>query len=95
MPPPEIQTPAPQELLAGNDRRHMVEALRPLLTAPELKGLQQAVLQVHAAPPLLNYVLDLMAATRSGSMSALNRNDSAFSESATLTPCCSTGKGTW
>ncbi len=57
---------AEQELLAGSDRRHMVEALRPLLTAAELKALQQAVLQVHAAPPLLNYVLDLMAATRSG-----------------------------
>lgn len=57
---------AEQELLAGNDRRQMVDALRPLLTAPELKSLQQQVLQVHAAQPLLDYVLDLMAATRSG-----------------------------
>src|SRR5262249_42820808 len=44
---------AEQELLSGNDRRHMVEALKPLLTATELKALQQQVLQVHAAPPLL------------------------------------------
>ena len=53
-------------LLAGADRRPMVEALRPLLTPAELRALQLQVLQVHAADPLLNYVLDLMAATRSG-----------------------------
>jgi MoxR-like ATPase len=57
---------AEQELLVGRDRRPMVEALQPLLTAAELKALQQQVLQVHAAEPLVHYVLDLMAATRSG-----------------------------
>ncbi|MBC7683237.1 MAG: AAA family ATPase, partial [Ferruginibacter sp.] len=32
----------------------------------ELQQLQQQVLQVHAADPLLDYVQDLVAATRSG-----------------------------
>lgn len=57
---------AERELLNGNDRRDMVEALPAVLSPPELHQLQQKVLQVHAAEPLLNYVQDLIAATRSG-----------------------------
>ncbi|GAB2734445.1 AAA family ATPase [Melaminivora jejuensis] len=53
-------------LLAGHDRRDMVDSLQPLLSVPELAALQQQVLAVHAAEPLLNYVQDLIAATRSG-----------------------------
>jgi len=53
-------------LLAGHDRRDMVEALPSLLSAQELGTLQQAVLAVHAADPLLDYVQDLVSATRSG-----------------------------
>ncbi|NMM82748.1 AAA family ATPase [Acidovorax sp. SRB_14] len=53
-------------LLAGSDRRDMVSAMLPLLSAPELADLQRQVLAVHAAEPLLNYVQDLVAATRSG-----------------------------
>ncbi|GAB1387497.1 AAA family ATPase [Melaminivora sp.] len=53
-------------LLAGHDRRDLVAQLPPLLTAAELAALQQQVLAVHAAEPLLNYVQDLIAATRSG-----------------------------
>jgi MoxR-like ATPase len=37
-----------------------------MLTAGELTAIQQRVQQVHAAEPLLNYVQDLIAATRSG-----------------------------
>ncbi|NDP39839.1 MAG: AAA family ATPase, partial [Rhodoferax sp.] len=37
-----------------------------LLSATELQTLQQQVLAVHAAAPLLDYVQDLVAATRSG-----------------------------
>ncbi|NTV87600.1 MAG: MoxR family ATPase, partial [Burkholderiaceae bacterium] len=55
-----------RQLLAGADRRDMVEHLPPLLTAGELAKLQQAVMQVHIAAPLLDYVQDLIAATRSG-----------------------------
>lgn len=57
---------AERELLAGNDRRDMVEALPATLEPHELKELQQQVLAVHAAPALLDYVQDLVAATRSG-----------------------------
>jgi MoxR-like ATPase len=57
---------AERELLTGADRRETVLALPSLLTASELAELQGAVLAVHAAEPLLDYVQDLVAATRSG-----------------------------
>ena len=57
---------AERELLSGKDRRGMVENLPSLLGAGELQQLQALVLQVHAADPLLDYVQDLVAATRSG-----------------------------
>jgi MoxR-like ATPase len=57
---------AERELLAGKDRRGMVVNLPSLLGAGELQQLQALVLQVHAAEPLLDYVQDLVAATRSG-----------------------------
>jgi MoxR-like ATPase len=53
-------------LLAGEDRRDLVDALPALLNGEQLQALQQQVLQVHAAPPLIEYVQDLIAATRSG-----------------------------
>ena len=55
-----------RELLAGHDRRDMVDALPSLLSFDEMKALQHKVLTVHAADPLLNYVQDLVAASRSG-----------------------------
>ncbi len=57
---------AERELLSGHDRRQMVETLPSLLTAAELRQLQQQVLAIHAAPPLMDYLQDLIAATRSG-----------------------------
>jgi MoxR-like ATPase len=57
---------AERDLLAGQDRRELVNALPSLLTPPELLHLQSLVLSVHAAPPLLDYLQDLIAATRSG-----------------------------
>ena len=57
---------AERELLSGHDRRDMVDALPALLDANQLQTLQQRVLEVHAAAPLLDYLQDLMAATRSG-----------------------------
>lgn len=53
-------------LLAGADRRAMVDELPSLLADGELAQLQATVLAVHAAGPLLDYVQDLIAATRSG-----------------------------
>ncbi|WP_029523989.1 AAA family ATPase [Polaromonas glacialis] len=57
---------AERELLRGADRREMLDALPAMLAPRELLELQQLVQQVHAAEPLLNYLQDLIAATRSG-----------------------------
>jgi MoxR-like ATPase len=57
---------AERALFAGADRREMVEHLTNTLSPIELQALQEQVLQVHAAEPLLDYVQDLIAATRSG-----------------------------
>ncbi|MBC7720149.1 MAG: MoxR family ATPase [Chitinophagaceae bacterium] len=57
---------AERELLRGGDRRDMVDKLQAVITPHDLLDLQRQVSQVHAAEPLLNYLQDLMAATRSG-----------------------------
>ncbi|MEP6964152.1 MAG: MoxR family ATPase, partial [Polaromonas sp.] len=57
---------AERELLKGADRRDMVDSLPAMLAPHELLALQQQISQVHAAEPLLNYLQDLIAATRSG-----------------------------
>jgi len=57
---------AERELLRGEDRRAMVESLQGTLTPLALDALQRKVLAVHAADPLLDYVQDIVAATRSG-----------------------------
>jgi len=57
---------AERALLLGTDRRELVDALPSLLTPAELLELQHQVQAVHAAAPLLDYLQDLMAATRSG-----------------------------
>ena len=57
---------AERELLRGADRREMVEQLPALLLPHDLLELQRMVSQVHASEPLLNYLQDLVAATRSG-----------------------------
>ena len=57
---------AERELLMGGDRRHAAMQLQPVMTPAQLQTAQQAVLQVRAAPPLLDYLQALIAATRSG-----------------------------
>ena len=57
---------AERTLLTGADTRSKVDALPSLLTAAELQALQTQVQQVHASDALLNYIQDIMAATRSG-----------------------------
>ena len=53
-------------LLAGADRRAVIDGLEPVMTPIELQAAQQAVLQVHAGDALLDYLQALIAATRSG-----------------------------
>ncbi len=57
---------AERELLSGQDRRGLADALQPVMQPGELQQLQALVHAVHAAGPLLDYVQDLIAATRSG-----------------------------
>src|SRR5580692_6386945 len=56
---------AERELLAGTDRRELVNALPSVLSVEDLRSLQQAVLAVHVSPALLDYVQALVAHTRS------------------------------
>ena len=53
-------------LLAGADRRAVIETLQPVMTPLQLQAAQQAVLAVHAGDALLDYLQALIAATRSG-----------------------------
>ena len=57
---------AERELLKGGDRRDMVDKLVAVLAPHDLLELQRQVSHIHVAEPLLNYLQDLMAATRSG-----------------------------
>jgi MoxR-like ATPase len=57
---------AERELLTGQDRHDMVNTLPSLLSSAELHILQQQVLDIHASAPLLDYIQDLIAATRNG-----------------------------
>lgn len=53
-------------LLAGQDRREAIHALRPVMTPAELIAAQKAVQAVHASDALLDYLQALIGATRSG-----------------------------
>jgi MoxR-like ATPase len=53
-------------LLAGTDRREAIQALRAVMTPPQLVEAQKAVHKVHASDALLDYLQALIAATRSG-----------------------------
>lgn len=53
-------------LLAGQDRREAIHALRAVMTPDELMAAQKVVQQVHASDALLDYLQALIAATRSG-----------------------------
>ena len=57
---------AERELLRGADRRELIEQLPAVLSPADLARLQAEVLSVHAAEPVLEYLQDLVAATRSG-----------------------------
>ncbi|MFD2111137.1 AAA family ATPase [Thiorhodococcus fuscus] len=51
-------------LLAGEDRRAMVARQTPVLDNAQLIALQDAVFQVHAAPPVIDYVHAILQFTR-------------------------------
>jgi MoxR-like ATPase len=53
-------------MLTGQDSREALNQLPVVLNAMQLQAAQRAVQVVHIAEPLLDYVQDLIAATRSG-----------------------------
>ncbi|MCA1964282.1 MAG: AAA family ATPase [Prosthecobacter sp.] len=55
---------AERQMLQGQDRREMLRALSPVLPWHELAQMQQMARLVHVSEPLLDYVQDLIAATR-------------------------------
>ncbi|MBI3545487.1 MAG: MoxR family ATPase, partial [Gammaproteobacteria bacterium] len=55
---------AERALLKGRDRRELLEALTPVITPDKLTSLQQLAARVHVAEPLLDYVQNLLTATR-------------------------------
>ncbi|MBI3778565.1 MAG: AAA family ATPase [Gammaproteobacteria bacterium] len=55
---------AERALLKGRDRRELVASLQPVISADKLAGLQRHVAHVHVADPLLDYVQNLLDATR-------------------------------
>ena len=57
---------AERELLSGRDRRSLVDALQTVMQPGDLRQLQDMVQAIHKSDPLLDYVQDLIAATRSG-----------------------------
>ncbi|HEX5786095.1 MAG TPA: MoxR family ATPase [Burkholderiaceae bacterium] len=57
---------AERQLLLGGDRRPLLERLPALLLPGELQALQTAVQQVAVASPTLDYLQDLVDASRNG-----------------------------
>ena len=55
---------AERALLKGRDRRELLELLAPVISADKLVTLQQLAALVHVADPLLDYVQNLLEATR-------------------------------
>ncbi|NIC43180.1 MoxR family ATPase [Aquabacterium sp. A08] len=57
---------AERELLRGQDRRALLDGLPAVLQPGQLQALQQVVQAVAASEPVLNYLQDLLDATRDG-----------------------------
>lgn len=55
---------AERTMLMGEDRRTMLKEVKPVLNVASLREIQEAVLQVHAAPALIDYLQDLLQASR-------------------------------
>jgi len=62
---------AERELLAGLDRRDLVDSLPAALTPSALNSLQDMVASIHVAPALLDYVQALIAHSRRQSSSRI------------------------
>ncbi len=59
-------------MLLGMDRRQMLKELKPVLAPDELREIQHAVRQVHTSSALLDYLQDLLDASRQRHSSGLS-----------------------
>lgn len=57
---------AEMSLLTGENRRNMINELPVALTPAQFQDIQKQIDQIETAPALLDYLLDLIEATRSG-----------------------------
>lgn len=57
---------AERALLQGQDRRQLLDALPAVVTPAQLGALQAQVQAIHVADPVLDYLQNLVAATRDG-----------------------------
>jgi len=57
--------PAERQLLTGEHRADMVRRLQPVMGVEEMIRLQEAVPRIHASEAILDYVQDIVAASRS------------------------------
>ena len=57
---------AERGLILGEDRRQLLTQLPAVIGPAELAGLQREVQKMHLADPVIDYIQDLVAATRSG-----------------------------
>ena len=57
---------AERELLKGRDRKQVLDQLSAVISPTELAALQQAIRAVHLSEAVLDYLQDLVSATRSG-----------------------------
>lgn len=55
---------AERAMLIGEDRREVLRHLSPAMTSHELRAMQECVKAVHVSPALLDYLQDLLAASR-------------------------------
>lgn len=51
-------------MLLGMDRRELLKTIEPVMTADDLQQIQRRVRTVHASPPLLDYLQDLLEESR-------------------------------
>ena len=59
---------AERELLQGEDRRQMIEHLKPVLDAGKLLTIQKQAAKIHVADVLLDYIQAVLEFTRSSPM---------------------------
>jgi MoxR-like ATPase len=60
---PDVE--AERELLIGEDRIEMLHKIPAIITVPKLLEMQSSALQIHISEAILDYVQDLLAASRS------------------------------